>query len=780
MKPDVLSSFQAMVSQSFLLGKFAKREWWRPWRRRSQLEQYESTGSETIGSEDIFDIQAPHPWPGWNMLELDVEGQVEHGLATIILESASGKGTAGIPLRAGKTSKRLIYVPLGTRRITLHTVNTRGRLPNNRLRLQWVWLTPWFAHNRLARRLGNVHPDFKGLAPSAVTRALRDEAVDQGISWRQMALRAYTHTYARACAHHDYHQWVRVVESLPQRRLNPDDAMALHWAYKHRPLLSVLMPVNAAALLTGMEGLEASLSSLLAQQYNHWELCLAVSPELSQSVRKALAHLSNNHPQIRLLEGRSNQLEALSHQAFVAGHGEAVLWLAPGDILSPATLHHMARAWNRFPEAQLFYADEDELQGEERRARPQFKPEWNPDLLLSQPYIGRPAMYRRKLVWQLQTYSSIGQKLNDSNNPALLDYALALRFMVWQAQRSESELLAVKRIPRVLYHRHESNAAMAPGEASHVTTLVQQTLENLPSGIGASALPGQLPGSTRVRWPVPDPAPLVSLLIPTRDGIDILKPCVDTILATTEYPNFELLIIDNRSFCPETLHYMEQVQRRDGRVRVLRWPTSFNYSAINNFGVEAARGSLIGLVNNDVEPLNGHWLTEMVSQACRPEIGCVGAKLYYPQGSVQHAGVITGIGGVAGHAHRFFPAEDDGYCGRLKLTQNLSAVTAACLLVRRSVYEEVGGLNETDLAVAFNDVDFCLKVRRAGYRNLWTPHAELIHHESATRHAAGSDSRTEKEAREMAYMRRSWGKALTQDPAYNPNLTLFYEDFSLR
>lgn len=761
------------MSRSFLPGNGTKRGWRLPWRRESRLVQCEATGSD-----NVFVIQAPKPWPGWNMLELDVEGQIEHGLATVVLESTSGQGTVGVPLRVGKTSKRLIYVPSGTRRITLRTVNTRGRLQLCQLR--WVWLTPRFAHDRLVRRLGSVHPNYKGMSPSAVKSALRDDAIEQGYSWRRMALRAYTATFARACAHHDYHQWVKVVENRPQRRVNPEDAKPLNWPFQHRPLFSVLMPLNSAGLGAGMAGLEASLASLRDQQYSHWELCLVVSPVLSNEVRQTLAQLCADHPRIHLLEGRSDCLETLSHQAFLLASGEGVLWLSLGDTLAPATLHRMARAWNRHPAAQLFYADEDELHGEGRRARPSFKPEWNPDLLLSKPYIGRPALYRRSLVEQLQGGSWINEYLVDTHNPALLDYALVLRFWVWQSQRPASEPPAAQRIPRMLYHRHETNAVMAPGDSQHATQLVQQALKMLPTAETAHAKQGIIPGSTRVCWPVPVPAPLVSVLIPTRDGVEVLKPCIEMILSTTEYPNFEILILDNRTFCPKTLAYLEEVQRRDGRVRVLRWPAEFNYSAINNFGVEAARGSLIALVNNDIEPLDGHWLSEMVSQACRPDIGCVGAKLYYPQGTVQHAGVIMGIGGVAGHAHRFFPGEADGYCGRLKVAQNLSAVTAACLMVRRSVYEEVGGLNEADLAVAFNDVDFCLKVRRAGYRNLWTPYAELTHHESATRHAVGSAPRVEKEAREVAYMRRNWGKLLAKDPAYNPNLTLFYEDFSLR
>ncbi len=268
-------------------------------------------------------------------------------------------------------------------------------------------------------------------------------------------------------------------------------------------------------------------------------------------------------------------------------------------------------------------------------------------------------------------------------------------------------------------------------------------------------------------------------LCSTRDGVQILKPCLDAILAHTSYPNYEVLILDNGSSCPDTLAYFEQVGR-DERVSIHRWDHPFNFSAINNFGVQKARGEIIGLINNDVEPLDGEWLGELVGHAVRPEVGCVGAKLYYPNDTIQHAGVVLGIGGIAGHSHKYYDRRAPGYFTRLHLTQNVSAVTGACLLVRKAVYLEVGGLDEENLTVAFNDVDFCLKVREAGYRNVWTPYAELYHHESISR---GAEDTPEKQARfrkETLTMKRRWGEHLNNDPFYSPNLTLEHEDFSIK
>ena len=270
----------------------------------------------------------------------------------------------------------------------------------------------------------------------------------------------------------------------------------------------------------------------------------------------------------------------------------------------------------------------------------------------------------------------------------------------------------------------------------------------------------------------------MSLVVATRDRAELLRHAVEGILARTDYDPLELIVVDNQSREPEALSYLDEIGR-DARVRVVRYDAPFNYSAINNLGVGLARGEVVGLVNNDVRVIAPGWLREMVSHALRPEIGAVGAKLYFADNLIQHAGVLLGLGGVAGHAHKYFPRRSMGYVGRAQLTQNLSAVTAACLVLRRAVFEEVGGLDETNLRVAFNDVDFCLRVRERGYRILWTPFAELYHLESASR---GQDTTSEQQIRfrrECAFMKTRWGDALLTDPYYNPNLTLRAEDFSL-
>jgi GT2 family glycosyltransferase len=284
-------------------------------------------------------------------------------------------------------------------------------------------------------------------------------------------------------------------------------------------------------------------------------------------------------------------------------------------------------------------------------------------------------------------------------------------------------------------------------------------------------------GMYRARFAIPNPAPLVSLIIPTRNGLNLIKQCIESILAKTTYKNYEILVVDNNSDDPATLAYFATL-KKNNKIQVVRDERPFNYSALNNAAADLALGEYIGLINNDIDVISPEWLDEMMGLAIQPGVGAVGARLWYPNDTLQHGGCITGVGGVAGHAHKHLPRGHFGYFARGQLIQTLSVVTAACLVVKKSIYQEVGGLDEINFKIAFNDVDFCLRVREAGYRNVWTPYAELYHHESATR---GYEDTPEKQMRfrdEVLYMQKCWGSLLMNDPAYSPNLTLDHEDFS--
>ncbi|CAG0898361.1 unnamed protein product, partial [Cyprideis torosa] len=399
------------------------------------------------------------------------------------------------------------------------------------------------------------------------------------------------------------------------------------------------------------------------------------------------------------------------------------------------------------PSGKIVYVDEDVIDAFGVRSDPYFKPDWNPDLFYSQDYIS--SCYMCCSQWYLE------------NKQIFMRYGQRLALSYLLPSMGDEEIL---HLPVVLAHAEDkSSDDLQPGMREK---LLKESVLGVES---VNAI--EVPGYFRLNYEIPDPAPLVSLLIPTRDGLSVLKPCVESILEHTSYLSYEILILDNQSSDVETLKWLAFIASNP-KVRVLSFDKPFNYSAINNFGVRHAKGSVIGLINNDIEVISSGWLREMVSHACRPEIGCVGAKLYYSDGRIQHAGVVLGLGDVAGHVHRFFSRDANGYHGRLKLVQNYSAVTAACLLVRRSIFEEVGGLEEEHLMVAYNDVDFCLRVRAAGYRNLWTPFAELYHHESVSR---GKDNTPEKRLRyesEVAYMKQEWCEELHKDPCYNPNLSL--------
>ena len=290
----------------------------------------------------------------------------------------------------------------------------------------------------------------------------------------------------------------------------------------------------------------------------------------------------------------------------------------------------------------------------------------------------------------------------------------------------------------------------------------------------------QAPGTHwhRVIYTIPDHPPLVSLIVPTKDHVTLLRDCIDGILDRTDYRQVEIIIVDNQSQEPETLAYLKAIGQ-DARVSVLTYDAQYNFPAINNMAFKFAKGEIIGLLNDDLRIISPGWLGEMVSHAVRPEVGIVGARLYYPNDTIQHAGVILGIGGVAGHPFKHERKTSYGYFGRTHLIQDYSCVTAACILLRREVYERCGGLDEQNLPVAFNDVDFCIRVRELGYRILWTPYAELCHLESVTRGSDDTPKRRPGFKQEVEYMRTRWATELATDPFYNPNLSLTTDDFSL-
>jgi GT2 family glycosyltransferase len=437
------------------------------------------------------------------------------------------------------------------------------------------------------------------------------------------------------------------------------------------------------------------------------------------------------------------------------GDEDFVAFVDAGDQLTPDALFEMALALNRYPDADMLYSDEDELDERGAAHNPHFKPDWLPDSFLSRMYTGRLAVYRRAA---LEAAGGWRPEFGDAS-----EYDLVLRL----SERTSR----IAHLPRVLYH---ARRRVSPGPAA--VRALAEALERRGEP-GAVSERSDCPGVYLVRYALRE-ARRVSVIVPTRDHAEDVERCLASVFAKTRYPDLEVILLDNGSTDRAALETFERWQAKEPRLRVVRYDVPFNFSTINNYAVTQSTGYYLLFLNNDTEVLSEGWIEALVEQAQRPSIGAVGALLLYPDETVQHAGVIVGIGGTAGHSHKLYPADAAGYDNMLKAINNYSAVTGACLMTRRAVFDEVGGFDES-LTVAFNDVDLCLKIGAAGYRIVSLPHVVLTHFESKSR---GHDVGTFKVARslsEVRTMHERWTGILEHDPCYNPNLTVLAEDFSL-
>lgn len=561
----------------------------------------------------------------------------------------------------------------------------------------------------------------------------------------------------------DYSVWLDFFDS--PNELRTEQARRDLEALTHRPVFSIVVPVYN----TPEKWLRRCIDSVLEQVYPQWELCIADDASTEPHVATVLEEYCRRDERIRVVcRPENGHISAASNSALELATGDYVALLDHDDELHPLALLECAKGFGAHPEWRMLFTDEDKIDEHGARSDPYFKSDWNPDLFLSQNCVCHLTVYERGLVADAGGFQK--------GMEGAQDWDLTLRIV--EGLSSEQ----IGHVPRVLYHWRmiEGSTALAPGEKSYAHFAAMRAIQAHLDRSGRDARVCELPGYSgyyRIAYNLPSPPPKVSLLIPTRDRVDLLRQCVDSILEKTDYPDYEVLILDNGSTETDTLEFLAKVGR-DPRVRVLRYDHPFNYSAINNFGAEHAEGEIIGLLNNDVEVIAEDWLREMVSHASRPEIGVVGAMLYYPNDTIQHAGVFLGFGGVAGHAYVGRPRGYPGDKHRAGLVQSLSAVTAACALIRTETFHRVGGLDE-GLKVAFNDVDLCLRVRDCGYRNLWTPFAELYHHESASRGYEDTPEKRTRFRREEDFMQQRWGKSLLCDPYYNPNLSITAVPFSL-
>ncbi len=559
----------------------------------------------------------------------------------------------------------------------------------------------------------------------------------------------------------DYDEWIRRYDTLTdETRVTMRTRID---AFSRRPLISILMPTYNPQPRWLIEAIE----SVRNQIYPDWELCAADDASTDAGVRELLQRYADNDSRIKVVFRKINgHISAASNSALELAKGEYIALLDNDDLLPEQALFWVADAIVTNPSAEVIYSDEDKIDQSGRRYDPYFKPDWNPDLFLSQNMVSHLGVYRTDLVRDLGGFRE--------GYEGSQDYDLALRCIEKIAPQQ------IVHIPRVLYHwrSHPGSTAQAGSEKSYALSAGARALSDHLSRTDVSAKVELLNfGMYRVRYTIPSPAPMVSLIIPKRNDLNLIKQCVESILAKTIYKNYEIVIVDTNPDDADSSTYFARLSENK-RIQVIHLKTPFNFSASNNVAIHQARGEYIGLIGDDIEVISPEWLDEMISLAIQPGVGAVGARLWYPNDTLEHGGCITGIQGVVGHSHRYLPRGSFGYFARAQVIQTLSVVTAACLVIKKRIYQEAGGLDETNLKVAFTDVDFCLRVREAGFRNVWTPYAELYHHESGMRKSDDAGKMELHLKNDMLYMQKRWGTLIFKDPAYSPNLTLDREDFS--
>ena len=528
--------------------------------------------------------------------------------------------------------------------------------------------------------------------------------------------------------------------------------------YSTWPHVSICVPVYN----TPRAYLEQMWNSVAGQTCPNWQLCVA---DASDAAHAYVGEFFAAKKNVRYCKVANNGISANTNAAAQLAGGEYLALLDHDDVLAPHAVYEMLKA-ARQTGAAFLYSDEALFETSiERPSAGHFKPDFAPDYLNCCNYICHFAMFQAGL------FHAVGGL--DSACDGAQDHDLFLKL---------SERCTPVHVPKVLYYWRMHAGSTSGGTAAkpYVTAAAKRAIAAHLARTGAEGTvqDGLFPSTYKVDYTLAH-TPLVSILIPNKDHTEDLDKALRSILEKTDYPAYEVIVIENNSTQPQTFAYYETIARDAAysRCRVVQYQGPFNFSAINNFGRKAAKGEFLLLLNNDVEVISPAWLTEMVKLCSQPGAGIVGAKLYYPDGTVQHAGVITGLGGYAGHSHKYARRASGGYMFRLATVQNFSCVTAACLLCRASVYDEVGGLDE-GFTVAFNDVDFCLRVRQAGWRVLWTPYAELYHYESKSRGLDTKGPAKERFEGERRRLKQRWGEALLHDPFYNPNLTLDREDFS--
>ncbi len=578
--------------------------------------------------------------------------------------------------------------------------------------------------------------------------------------WKQFCTRTMQVLAQKSAPQGDYGKY-RLAVALTEEELSRQRKETFQYA----PLISIVVPLYK----TPEKYLGQLVKSVQSQTYGNWELCLSDGSGKDSPLEKYLSRLESQEPRVKVVRNSGQlQISENTNAALQAASGEFIAFADHDDLLSEDALYECVKALQKEPETELIYSDEDKVSMNGKHYfQPHFKSDYNPDLLCSMNYFCHLVVVKKKLL------DKAG--MLDAAFDGAQDYDFVLRC----TEHTDK----IFHIPKVLYHwrAHENSTAENPESKRYAfeagKRAVQAHLDRLK--IPARVEMGEYPGLYRIHYLWKE-QPLVSILIPNKDHVEDLDKCIQSIEQRSNYRNYEFIIIENNSELPETFEYYKRLEAENKKARVVYWEKGFNFSAINNFGAGFAKGEYLLLLNNDTEMIGPDCLWELLGPCMREDVGITGARLYYEDGTIQHAGVVIGFGGIAGHTFIGFDKEANGYFSRIICAQNYSAVTAACMMTKKSVYQEVGGLTE-DLVVAFNDIDYCMKVKKFGKLIVYNPYAELYHYESKSRGLEDSPQKQERYYKEMKYFVTKWQEFMDQgDPYYNPNLTLSKADFSLR
>ena len=557
-----------------------------------------------------------------------------------------------------------------------------------------------------------------------------------------------------------YENWIK--ETEPSQK---DLQIQKNTKFTFMPKISIIVPVWN----TPKQFLIDMIESILNQTYSNWELCLADGGSSVPYVKEILETYRTKDNRIKVKYLTENKgITINSKEALTLASGDYIALLDHDDILAPFALFEVVKAINENPDTDFIYSDEDKISEDgKKRFDPHFKPDFALDTLRSYNYICHLSVIKKEL------WNEVGGFKEGYEGSQ--DYDLILRCI----EKAKN----IIHIPKILYHWrvHETSVTQNPLSKLYAYASAKKALQDHLKRIGlkGKVSDGMCLGCYKITYEISN-FPKVSIIIPNKDHKRDLEKCITSIISKSTYKHYEIIIVENHSTEKELFEYYDYLAKHHNNISILEYKKPFNYSAANNFAVKFATGDILLFLNNDIEVINENWLEEMIQYAQRKDVGAVGSKLYYPDDTIQHGGVILGIGGIAGHAHKFFPKDSSGYFDRLMIVQNLSAVTGACLMMRKEIFNYVEGFDE-GYTLAFNDVDICLKIRERGYLIVWTPYAELYHYESKTRGYEDTPEKQERFRMEMERFWRKWYKVLEKgDPYYNPNLTLTKEDFSIR